>query len=126
MAPVMIQKYFTKPGIAYLILACVTSVLLITPAYTIAAPTGEDLLAACTDSLENGFETMEGKMCIWYVTPCNCDTALPQVCLPEESNTDRLARDVVEGLTGQMELQQTDAAHAATLILSNKYPCTGN
>lgn len=69
---------------------------------------------------------MEGGMCTWYVTPCNCDTALPQVCLPETADTDSLARDVIEGLTDQMDLQQAEPAYAAALILSERYPCSGN
>jgi len=122
----MIQKYFAEPGIFYFILACVTAVILITPGHSIAAPTGKDLFDACTDSLENGFDTMEGRMCVWYVTPCNCDTALPQVCLPEATDTDNLARDVIEGLTNKTDLQQADAAYAAAFILSEKYSCPEN
>ena len=92
-----------------------------------AAPSGNDLLTACEESLTNGFQGPSGMMCIWYVTPCDCqygkDIAIPRVCLPDRESHELLARAVVEGLKSQAELQSESAEMAAGLILSPKYPC---
>lgn len=92
----------------------------------VAAPNGNDLLQACEQSLRDGFESMIGKMCTWYVTPCDCniDKSIPRVCLPESIPTETLAGIIISGLTEQPELQQLDATRAAAEILSAKYPCT--
>ena len=109
---------------------CVASLLitnlLLSPISVSAAPSGNDLLQACTESVRNGFDTMKGKMCTWYVTPCDCniDKTIPQVCLSESVTTESLAATVIAGLTEKPELQQESAARAAALILSEKYPCT--
>lgn len=90
-----------------------------------AAPSGSDLLQACTQSMQHGFDDMVGKMCTWYVTPCDCkiDKGIPLVCLPAEIPTETLASLVIDGLKAQPELQQMDATRAAATILSAKYPC---
>lgn len=90
-----------------------------------AAPSGADLLEACTRSVRDGFDSMIGKMCTWYVTPCDCniDKSIPLVCLPESVPTETLAGLVIEGLTKRPDLQQFDATHAAALILADQYPC---
>ena len=92
-----------------------------------AAPNGAELLNACRNSLENGFSDLDGMMCTWYVTPCDCDLAiynhLPRVCLPQTPDINALAREVIEGLLAQPELQQKDAAQAAAMILVTHYPC---
>jgi len=95
------------------------------PVELIAAPTGGDLLNACRQSITSGFDSTEGMMCTWYVTPCDCslDTDIPRVCLPESLPANELALDVITGLTEQPELQEKDAALAAALVLSRKYPC---
>lgn len=92
-----------------------------------AAPSGEDLIQACKESLQNGFDSMIGEACTWYVTPCDCDvnSTLPKVCLPADAATPALARLVIDGLTEQPELRKLDAAEAAALILSKHYPCSG-
>ena len=92
-----------------------------------AAPTAVDLLYACEHSLENGFQGIEGEVCTWYVTPCDCDygkaNEIPRVCLPESVPVETLARIVVSGLKEQPELRMNDANYAAALILSRIYPC---
>ncbi len=92
-----------------------------------AAPSGNDLLTACEESLTNGFHGPTGMMCIWYVTPCDChhgkDVAIPRVCLPNNGSHKLLAREVVEGLKSQSELQLQSAEMAAGIILSPTYPC---
>ena len=91
-----------------------------------AAPTGSDLLQACSLSIESGFDSMEGKMCAWYVTPCNCgtDKNIPAVCLPEDVDLDELAKLVTEGLTTREQLLNLYAAESAAIILSENFPCT--
>ena len=95
---------------------------------TFAAPSGGDLLRACELALAGGFSGIEGRMCTWYVMPCDCDPAtnpeIPRVCLPAAVTTELLARKVVTGLAAQPELQLQDADMAAALILSRIYPCT--
>ena len=92
-----------------------------------AAPSGNDLLTACEESLINGFQGPNGMMCIWYVTPCDCqygkDIVIPRVCLPDNKSHELLAREVVKGLKSQAELQSESAEMAAGLILSPQYPC---
>ena len=92
-----------------------------------AAPSGNDLLTACEESLTNGFHGSTGMMCIWYVTPCDChhgkDIAISRVCLPNNETHKSLAREVVEGLKSQPELQSQSAEMAVGVILSPKYPC---
>jgi hypothetical protein len=107
------------------ILFCLMSVLLLTHGRLVAAPTGGDLLEACTESVSRGFDSMIGQMCTWYVTPCDCniDKSLPAVCLPESADTKSLSAIVISGLTTQPDLQQLDATRAAAMILSEEYPC---
>lgn len=92
-----------------------------------AAPAAADLLQACEHSLNNGFAGIEGEMCTWYVTPCDCDfgkeNKLPRVCLPEQIAVETLARVVVDALKEQPGLHTEDADFAAAMILSRVYPC---
>jgi Ssp1 endopeptidase immunity protein Rap1a len=92
-----------------------------------ATPTGADLLGACEDSLENGFNGATGMMCVWYVTPCDChhgkDIDIPRVCLPDGKTPESLAREVIDGMKLQPELKLTPAEVSAGVILSAKYPC---
>lgn len=101
--------------------------LLLLSTEVLAAPTGADLLGACEDSLANGFHGTTGMMCVWYVTPCDCqygkDTAIPRVCLPDGKSSESLAREVIEGLKSQAELQSASAEISAGVILAPKYPC---
>jgi hypothetical protein len=92
----------------------------------LAAPTGNDLLIACNQSIKSGYNGIEGQMCTWYVTPCDCniDKSLPRVCLPENINTNELAQIVVNGLLEDETLQKEYAALSAATILSRHYPCT--
>ncbi len=94
-----------------------------------AATTGADLLTVCDTALKTNFRGMNGKMCIWYVTPCDCDfggdTALPPVCLPDSVSNLTLAFMVTEMLKATPEFQKKDAGEAAALILSEVYPCAG-
>ena len=92
-----------------------------------AAPTASNLLNACEDSLENGFQSEMGMLCIWYVTPCDCHFGekldVPRVCLPPDLSHEILAKEVVEALKARPELQKETAEMAAGLILSPRYPC---
>ena len=92
-----------------------------------AAPSGEDLLTACEDSLANGFSSTRGMMCIWYVTPCDCNHGdkkkVPRVCLPDDASHVKLAKEVISGLKENPEFQAETAEMAAGLILAPKYPC---
>lgn len=92
-----------------------------------AAPSGADLLSACEKSLKQGFQSTAGMMCVWYVTPCDChhgkEIDIPRVCLPEDKKVELLAREVIEGLSVQPELQSKSAELSAGIILSAKYPC---
>lgn len=92
-----------------------------------AAPLAIDLLSACEDALVNGFQSKTGMMCIWYVTPCDCnfgkEKTVPRVCLPKKAAHDELAREVVAGLHKQPELASETAVMAAGLVLSPMYPC---
>ncbi|MGY8814547.1 MAG: Rap1a/Tai family immunity protein [Gammaproteobacteria bacterium] len=103
------------------------SLLLLGSNFSTAAPTGKDLLYACSKSIESGFNSIEGQMCTWYVTPCNCDanSDLPEVCLPDNIEIDSLAKSVIKGINQAPELETEYAAHSAAIILSKYYPCTG-
>ncbi len=109
----------------YVLLSLITTSLFITSHNANAAPSGSDLLTACTRSMQDGFESMTGKLCTWYVTPCDCniDKTIPMVCLPESVTTETLAGLVISGLEQRPELQLLDATRAAAVILSGKYPC---
>ena len=101
--------------------------LLIICAEVCAAPLASDLLAACEYSLANGFQGSNGMMCVWYVTPCDCsygkESVIPRVCLPDGKTPESLAREVINDLKSQTELQSESAEMAAAMILSPKYPC---
>ena len=92
-----------------------------------ASPTGADVLAACEESLAIGFQGTTGMMCVWYVTPCDCnygkDPATPRVCLPGYIEPESLAREVIEGLKLRPELQSEPAELASSMGLAPKYPC---
>ncbi len=92
-----------------------------------AAPSANDLLVACEDSLANGFHGSTGMMCSWYVTPCDChngkDLVIPRVCLTASESEESLAKIVVDGLKAQPALQLKSAEMAAGIILSLNYPC---
>ncbi|MGB1800706.1 MAG: Rap1a/Tai family immunity protein [Gammaproteobacteria bacterium] len=92
-----------------------------------AAPSGKDLLAACEIALQQGFQGATGMMCEWYVTPCDChngkNSEVPRVCLPEEIETEYLAKQVVSGLKARPELLTKKAEISAGEILREKYPC---
>ncbi len=66
-------------------------------------------------------------MCIWYVTPCDCNhgdkKTVPRVCLPEDISHEKLAREVITSLKEHPAYQDHTAEMAAGLILSPKYPC---
>jgi Ssp1 endopeptidase immunity protein Rap1a len=101
--------------------------LLLFSAEVLSAPTGADLLGACEDSLANGFQGTTGMMCVWYVTPCDChhgkDSDILRVCLPDGKAAEVLAREVIDGLKLQPELQIKSAEISASVILAAKYPC---
>lgn len=90
-----------------------------------AAPRGADLLKACRHSLEQGFDSLEGSLCTWYVTPCDCGTghAAPRVCLPPDPQVTDLAGLVVSGLLEDPALQNRPAGEAAAAVLATVYPC---
>ena len=92
-----------------------------------ASPTGADVIAACEQSLANGFQGIRGMMCVWYVTPCDCtygkEAVVPRVCLPAAKETEALAREVIEGLKLRPELQSLSAELSANSVLADKYPC---
>lgn len=90
-----------------------------------AAPTGAELLAVCETALKSNFRGLRGKMCTWYVTPCDCDTApgLPRVCLTEPIHPPKLAFTVTQVLRAIPEFQLKSAEEAVALILSEVYPC---
>ena len=94
---------------------------------TFAAPSAKDLLVACENSIENGFQGATGMMCSWYVTPCDChhgkDQVIPRVCLSDNESEESLAKIVVGGLKAQPTLQLKPAEMAARIILSLNYPC---
>ncbi len=90
-----------------------------------AAPTGAELLDVCETALKSNFRGLRGKMCTWYVTPCDCDTApgLPRVCLTEPILPPKLAFTVTQVLRAVPEFQLKSAEEAVALILSEVYPC---
>ena len=92
-----------------------------------SSPSGNDLLIACETSLEEGFQGTTGMMCVWYVTPCDChygkETRIPRVCLPEDYETEYLAKEVIDGLKAKPKLLDETAEMAAAEILAKKYPC---
>ena len=90
-----------------------------------AAPTGAELLQVCESALKSNFRGMRGKMCTWYVTPCDCDTApgLPRVCLTDPIEPPKLAITVTEVLKAVPEFQLKSSEEAVALILSEVYPC---
>jgi hypothetical protein len=94
-----------------------------------AAPDGADLLAACNQSLSRGFGDLQGALCIWYITPCDCTSAMAEdrqpVCLPDNVATTVLAETIVKALDGNPELHTMEAGMAAAMILSRAYPCPG-
>ena len=96
-------------------------------AAALATPSGADLARACENALAGGFAGIQGRMCAWYVTPCDCAAGrkpeAPRVCLPGTIATEALAREVVAGLATRPELQLRDADVAAAMILSRTYPC---
>jgi len=92
-----------------------------------AAPTGNQLLEACQIALENNFSGMEGRLCEWYIRPCDCQygqkEVMPPVCLPVSVSNTALAREVIAGLRGETERRAESAEMAARQILSRRYPC---
>lgn len=90
-----------------------------------AAPTGGELLEVCEAALKSNFRGVRGKMCTWYVTPCDCDTTpgLPRVCLTEPIDPPKLAVTVTQVLQAIPEFQLKSAEEAVALILSEVYPC---
>lgn len=92
------------------------------------SPNGADLLAACQHSMDQGFSDIQGMLCSWYVTPCDCDyeknNQLPRVCLPGIPDIDFLAQQVISGLIASPELLDKKADFAASTILSRHYPCS--
>ncbi|GJM04039.1 MAG: hypothetical protein DHS20C09_00300 [marine bacterium B5-7] len=93
----------------------------------VAAPSAKDLLAACEESLVNGFHGTTGMMCSWYVSPCDChlgkDSVIPRVCLTGNESEESLARLVVDSLKAEPALQSKLAEIAVGIILSLNYPC---
>lgn len=92
-----------------------------------ASPTGADVLAVCEESLTKGFHGITGMMCVWYVSPCDCnygkDPAIPRVCLPDTTDIELLASEVIEGLKLRPELQSETAEMSSNTVLAGKYPC---
>lgn len=109
-----------------LIILCSLAVLELSPARADSIPNGAQLLNSCDHALAHGFGGIEGKMCQWYVTPCEC-TALqpgvPRVCLPEDAKPKDLAELVVKGLRAEPKLKDQSATMAANTILARRYPC---
>ncbi len=102
--------------------------LLLASQAALSAPNGAQLLFACEDALQNGFHSERGMLCIWYVTPCDCNFGnrkdLPRVCLPKQAQHEDLAELVIIGLREQITLQIETAEMAANTILAETYPCT--
>ena len=111
----------------YKVLAPAIVLLLCINTGSAASPVGADVVLACEESLANDFEGMKGMMCTWYVTPCDCTTGkdpeIQRVCLPDDLEVEELARQVIEGLKLEPELQSKSAEVASSIILSKKYPC---
>ena len=91
------------------------------------APDGNDLLQACEYAQQFGYDNTKGMLCIWYVTPCDCDAgkqpAVPRVCLPAGISHEVLAEQVIAGLQNRLELQSL-AEQAAAQVLAPLYPCS--
>ena len=121
------MKHFNNRYSQAFILSCSFTILLICHEQANAAPAAADLLQACEQSLHDGFQGMEGDLCTWYVTPCDCNygtaSDLPRVCLPDSVPVETLARKVIAGLREDPELQYQPADYAAAIILSRDYPC---
>ncbi|MEQ8289643.1 MAG: Rap1a/Tai family immunity protein [Gammaproteobacteria bacterium] len=92
-------------------------------------PGGAELLAACQYAQKYGYDNTRGMLCIWYVTPCDCeitkDENIPRVCLPTGIDHTVLAQRVIQGLLDNPGLQAQAAELAAARILSQDYPCDG-
>lgn len=103
-----------------------TALLIIYSAQASAVPSGADLLKACELSQQNDFAGIEGQICIWYVTACDCNIRkpeLPAVCLPDDISIEELSRRVIKGLKQQQHLQELDADIAAAKVLVKDFPC---
>lgn len=107
------------PSLCIAILAAIA----MSPVY--AAPTGADLLAACTQAEATSYQSLEGQMCSWYVMPCDCDNnpALTPVCAPDSVQTHTLAAMIISALAADPGLHELDAAIAANRVLAQEYPC---
>jgi hypothetical protein len=118
------REYINETLVA---LFCCSLVYVSATGLLVAAPAAGDLLKACEYSLKNGFAGIEADMCIWYVTPCDCDYGkendMPRVCLPDGVAVETLARIVVAGLKADAGLHALDADFAANTLLSRIYPC---
>ena len=105
---------------------CIILIVLSMQVY--ASPNGADLLRACNTSMNNGFEGIEGMMCEYYLTPCDCTVGdkdpAPRFCPPAGISTGDLAAVVVDGLKRSHGLQNRDAQTAAAVILAERYPCS--
>lgn len=115
-------------GIVIFLRNSLIMIVLLLPAYSMSvAPTGADLLEACQFAGKNGYDSTQGMMCIWYVTPCDChfgkSKEIPRVCLPETVSHQQLADVVVRGIQQTPDLKQVSAEQAAANILSPLYPC---
>ncbi len=91
------------------------------------APTGADLLQACTEAMASGYNSSKGMLCIWYVTPCDCEAnnkpGLPRVCLPADISHERLAERIVREISQTPSLLKLSAEAAAASVLAPIYPC---
>jgi hypothetical protein len=116
----------SRAAIAALLLIAAPGLLVQAPGSG-AAPGGADLAVACETALAEGFDGIHGRMCIWYVTACDCASGgaieLPRVCLPADAEIEALAAAVLQGLHEDPELLVADAALAAATVLSGIYPC---
>lgn len=92
-----------------------------------AAPTATELVEVCQSAIDSNFSGVPGKMCTWYVTPCDCDTApgVPRVCLTDPVEPDKLAFTFIEMMKVMPELTDKGAEEAVGIILSEIYPCDG-
>lgn len=93
-----------------------------------ASPNGTDLLRACRTSINNGFEDIEGMMCEYYLTPCECtageDNPAPRFCPPARASMGDLAVLVIDGFKKSPGLLNRDAQTAAAVILARRFPCS--
>ena len=92
-----------------------------------ATPSATRLIYACEHALEYGFNDINGMLCTWYVTPCDCNQAnkpeIPRVCLPPDIPVEFLAREVIDGIKTQEVPVTVDADYAAAKVLAKHYPC---